>query len=109
MRMSNWYCWVLVLTKSPSLPEIACRALRIPEANSKSPTNPPHADFSPYSLRGFSVRMLITMENSYETSERAISDVDKTIRPVGDQSGWRVGRIVDPFGHHWEIGKPLKG
>ena len=21
--------------------------------------------------------------------------------------GWRVGRIVDPFGHHWEIGKPL--
>ena len=20
---------------------------------------------------------------------------------------WRVGRIVDPFGHHWEIGKPL--
>jgi PhnB protein len=21
--------------------------------------------------------------------------------------GWRIGRIVDPFGHHWEIGKPL--
>jgi PhnB protein len=28
--------------------------------------------------------------------------------PVEDQPyGWRVGRIVDPFGHHWEIGKPL--
>ncbi len=27
---------------------------------------------------------------------------------VGDQPyGWRVGRVVDPFGHHWEIGKPL--
>jgi PhnB protein len=21
--------------------------------------------------------------------------------------GWRIGRVVDPFGHHWEIGKPL--
>jgi len=20
---------------------------------------------------------------------------------------WRIGRIADPFGHHWEIGKPL--
>jgi uncharacterized glyoxalase superfamily protein PhnB len=24
-----------------------------------------------------------------------------------NQHGWRVGRVVDPFGHHWEIGKPL--
>jgi len=21
--------------------------------------------------------------------------------------GWRLGRLVDPYGHHWEIGKPL--
>jgi PhnB protein len=21
--------------------------------------------------------------------------------------GWRIGRVRDPFGHHWEIGKPL--
>jgi PhnB protein len=27
---------------------------------------------------------------------------------VSDQPyGWRVGRIADPFGHHWEIGKPI--
>ena len=32
----------------------------------------------------------------------------KVVWPVGDQSyGWRVGRLADPFGHHWEIGKPL--
>ena len=24
-----------------------------------------------------------------------------------DEHGWRVGRIVDPFGHEWEVGKPL--
>jgi PhnB protein len=22
--------------------------------------------------------------------------------------GWRVGRIADPFGYHWEIGRPLR-
>jgi PhnB protein len=27
--------------------------------------------------------------------------------PVAEQYGWRLGRIADPFGHHWEIGKPL--
>ncbi len=26
---------------------------------------------------------------------------------VGEEHGWRVGRLSDPFGHEWEIGKPL--
>jgi hypothetical protein len=26
---------------------------------------------------------------------------------VGEEHGWRLGRIEDPFGHHWEIGTPL--
>jgi PhnB protein len=26
---------------------------------------------------------------------------------VGDEHGWRIGRVVDPFGHEWEIGSPL--
>jgi PhnB protein len=26
---------------------------------------------------------------------------------VGEEHGWRLGRIEDLFGHHWEIGKPL--
>jgi PhnB protein len=25
---------------------------------------------------------------------------------VGDEHGWRLGRIIDPFGHEWEIGAP---
>ena len=29
------------------------------------------------------------------------------VLPVSDAHGWRLGRIVDPFGHHWEIGRPL--
>lgn len=26
---------------------------------------------------------------------------------VEEAYGWRLGRVVDPFGHHWEIGHPL--
>lgn len=31
----------------------------------------------------------------------------KETSPLGDEHGWRLGRIIDPFGHEWEIGKPL--
>jgi PhnB protein len=24
-----------------------------------------------------------------------------------DAHGWRLGRLVDPFGHRWEVGRPL--
>lgn len=27
--------------------------------------------------------------------------------PVGEEYGWRLGRLVDPFGLHWEIGRSL--
>ena len=29
------------------------------------------------------------------------------LAPASDEHGWRIGRIVDPFGHEWEIGVPL--
>ena len=39
---------------------------------------------------------------------QAVSQGATVVSPVVDQPyGWRVGRVVDPFGHHWEIGKPL--
>ena len=28
--------------------------------------------------------------------------------PGGEEHGWRLGRVADPFGHHWEIGTPLE-
>jgi len=30
------------------------------------------------------------------------------VTPVTEDYGWRVGRVVDPYGHHWEIGHPLE-
>jgi PhnB protein len=40
--------------------------------------------------------------------QQAVDAGASAMSPVADQDyGWRVGRLVDPFGHHWEIGKPL--
>jgi PhnB protein len=70
--------------------------------------SPQHSNFSPESLGGGSVRMVLIVQDPDAVFDRAIAAGAKVVWPVGDQPyGWRVGRIVDPFGHHWEIGKPL--
>jgi PhnB protein len=70
--------------------------------------SPEHSNFSPESLGGGSVRMVMIVEDPDAAFERAVAAGATVVSPVSDQPyGWRVGRIADPFGHHWEIGKPL--
>jgi len=69
--------------------------------------SPEHLNFSPESLGGGSVRMVMIVPDPDAAFERALAAGANVVWPVGDQYGWRIGRIVDPFGHHWEIGKPL--
>jgi PhnB protein len=70
--------------------------------------SPADLNFSPESLGGGSVRMVMVVENPDAAFARAVAAGASVVWPVADQPyGWRVGRIVDPFGHHWEIGKPL--
>jgi PhnB protein len=69
--------------------------------------SPEHLNFSPESLGGGSVRMVMIVEDPDATFERAVAAGATVVWPVSNQYGWRLGRIVDPFGHHWEIGKPL--
>ena len=69
--------------------------------------SPQHHNFSPESVGGGSVRMLMISEDPDAAFERAVAAGATVIWPVGNQHGWRVGRVVDPFGHHWEIAKPL--
>lgn len=68
---------------------------------------PEHANFSPESLGGGTVRMVMTVEDPDAAFDQAVNAGAKVVWPVADQYGWRLGRLVDPFGHHWEIGKPL--
>jgi PhnB protein len=70
--------------------------------------SPEHLNFSPESLGGGSVRMVMTVEDPDAAFKRAVAAGATVVWPVANQPyGWRVGRIADPFGHHWEIGKPL--
>jgi PhnB protein len=72
-----------------------------------SEESPQHLNFSPESLGGCSVRMLLIVEDPAAVCAQAVAAGATEIAPVADNHGWRLGRIVDPFGHHWEIGRPL--
>lgn len=69
--------------------------------------SPEHLNFSPESLGGCSVRMLLIVADPAAVCARAVEAGARQIAPVADDYGWRLGRIIDPFGHHWEIGRPL--
>jgi PhnB protein len=69
--------------------------------------SPQHLNFSPESLGGCSVRMLLIVEDPAMLCAQAVRAGATQIVPVADVHCWRLGRILDPFGHHWEIGRPL--
>jgi len=69
--------------------------------------SPEHGNFSPESLNGGTVRMIMTVDNPDDSFARAIAAGATEVWPVHEEDGWRLGRLFDPFGHHWEIGKPL--
>src|SRR5437868_930407 len=68
---------------------------------------PEHANFSPQTLGGGSVRIILTVADPDAVFARAVKAGAAQVYPVGEEYGWRLGRVVDPFGHHWEIGRPL--
>jgi len=69
--------------------------------------SPEHGNFSPESLGGSTCRMVMVVDDPDSAFDRAVAAGAKIVWNVTEEYGWRVGRVVDPFGHHWEIGKPL--
>jgi PhnB protein len=69
--------------------------------------SPEHQNFSPESLGGGTTRLLLIVDDPDAAIARAVTAGAREVRPAGDEHGWRLGRIEDPFGHHWEIGRPL--
>jgi PhnB protein len=71
--------------------------------------SPEHLNFSPETLGGGTARMVMVVDDPDSAFAEAVSAGATVVQRVVDQPyGWRVGRVVDPFGHHWEIGKPLR-
>ena len=69
--------------------------------------SPEHFNFSPETIGGSSVRIILTVADPDGVFARAVAAGASQVYPVGEEYGWRLGRVVDPFGHHWEIGRPL--
>jgi uncharacterized glyoxalase superfamily protein PhnB len=56
------------------------------------------------------VRINLLVADPDRLAERAMANGAIEIAPIADQSyGLRQGRLADPFGHHWLIGRPLEG
>ncbi|MGH7710717.1 MAG: VOC family protein [Gemmatimonadaceae bacterium] len=70
--------------------------------------SPEHANYSPESLGGGSVRMILTVKDPDAMLAKSIAAGAQQVVAVEEAYGWRVGRVVDPLGHHWEIGRPLE-
>ena len=71
---------------------------------------PEASNLSPPSLGGTSVRINLLVADPDRFAERAIVHGATEIAPISDQEyGLRQGRLADPFGHHWLIGRPLSG
>jgi PhnB protein len=69
--------------------------------------SPEHENFSPDTLGGGTVRMALVVPDPEAAMRRAIEAGAIEVVPLEEAHGWRLGRIVDPYGHHWEIGTPL--
>jgi PhnB protein len=61
---------------------------------------------SPHAISGATSRMLLVVSDPDAAQLRAVTAGATETSPVSDEHGWRVGRVVDPFGHEWEIGRP---
>src|SRR6266478_2859558 len=69
--------------------------------------SPEPGNSGPESLGGGSIRIILTVADPDAVFAKALTAGASEVFPVGEEHGWRLGRVVDPFGLHWEIGRPL--
>jgi PhnB protein len=70
-------------------------------------SNESSISLDPESLGGGTVRMILTVADPDAVFSRALKAGAVEVFPIGEEHGWRLGRLVDPFGLHWEIGRPV--
>jgi PhnB protein len=58
-------------------------------------------------LGGGTARFLLVVDDPHAAADAAVAAGAHLKSPVAEEHGWLVGRVVDPFGHEWEIGRPL--
>jgi PhnB protein len=63
--------------------------------------------FSPQAIGGATGRTLLVVDDPDAMVAQAVTAGATAASAVADEHGWRLGRIFDPFGHEWEIGRPI--
>ena len=58
-------------------------------------------------LGGDNIRIILTVADPDRLFDQALKAGATQVFPVGEEHGWRLGRLTDPFGLHWEIGHPV--
>jgi PhnB protein len=53
------------------------------------------------------VRMILSVDDPDSVFERAIAAGAAIKAGMHEEYGWRTGRVIDPFGHDWEMSKQL--
>lgn len=72
-----------------------------------SAASPDMGRLSPQVIGGATSRTLLVVDDPDSVLEQAVDAGAREVAAVNDEHGWRLGRIVDPFGHEWEIGRPI--
>jgi PhnB protein len=62
---------------------------------------------SPRAIDGATSRTLLVVDDPDRILAQAIAAGATQTATASDEHVWRLGRIIDSFGHEWEIGKPL--
>jgi PhnB protein len=68
---------------------------------------PAHGHYSPESLGGATARLILIVPDPEAMFAKALAAGACEIFAVHEAHGWRLGQLVDPFGHRWEIGHPV--
>jgi PhnB protein len=72
-----------------------------------APTSSTMKRLSPRAIDGATSRTLLVVEDPDSIVRQAVVAGATESSPVQDEHGWRLGRVIDPLGHEWEIGTPL--
>jgi PhnB protein len=92
----------------PGSGEVVCRLAVAGGEFWLSEESPENSNFSPLTLGGATTRMILTVADPDALFSQALTAGALEDFPVMEEHGWRVGRVVDPFGHSWEIGRPIR-
>jgi PhnB protein len=65
------------------------------------------ADSSPMPDARIAVRIILTVADPDAVFAQALAAGATAVGAVAEEHGWRSGRLIDPFGHDWEIARPL--